>query len=447
MKSKKKHIVSNAQTMALGFLIVILAGTFLLMLPISSKEGIVTNFLDCMFTSVSATCVTGLVVVDTYTHWSHFGQVVILILIQIGGLGFITISAMLYLFFKKKIGLNMRNLIQESTFSMQLGGIVKMVKKIIIRTIIFESVGAALLATQFIPRLGVAKGIWYGVFHSISAFCNAGFDLMGRYEKYSSLVLFADNTVINFTIIGLIITGGLGFIVWEEIAQKKFAFKKYSLHSKVVILTTFILIVLGTVLYIIFENDNLFSNMSWWDKFLAGLFASVTPRTAGFNTTDLATMTHASMLLTCIFMFVGGSSGSTAGGIKTTTLVVMGAYIWSSLTNAPGVRLFGRRVSDENIKTASMVFGFNVGGIMVALLIIAAFQTFDMGHLLMEVFSAMGTVGLSAGITREMLPISKVVLMILMFSGRIGTVTFALSLRGKKKPALVNYPEEQINIG
>ena len=433
--------------MAFGFLMVILSGAVLLMMPIASKTGTSTNFLDCLFTSVSATCVTGLVVVDTFAHWTLFGQIVILLMIQIGGLGIITISAMLYLFFRQRIGLNMRNLIQESTFSLQLGGVVKSLKKIIRRALIFEGIGAVLLSTQFIPKLGIARGIWYGVFHSISAFCNAGFDLMGRYEEYSSLTMFVDNPVVNFTIMGLIMTGGLGFIVWEEIAHKKFNFRKYSLHSKLVLILTVVFVLGGTVLFLLFENDNLFAGMPPGQKFMAAMFASVTPRTAGFNTTDLGAMTDGSVFLTCVFMFIGGNSGSTAGGIKITTAAVIFAYIFSSLRSAPGVHIMKRRISQENINTASMVLGLNIGLIVLAMLVISAFQSLPIGDLLLEVFSGMGTVGLSTGITRSLVPVSKIVLMILMFSGRIGTVTFALSFRGRRKNEVINYPEERINVG
>ena len=446
-KKKKQKIVSNSQIMAFGFLLVILVGTLLLMLPIASKSGTSTNFLDCLFTSVSATCVTGLVVVDTFSHWTIFGQIVILLMIQIGGLGIITISAMLYIFFNHRIGLNMRHLIQESTFSLGLGGIVKSLKKIIRRALIFEGIGAILLSTQFIPKLGLIEGIWYGIFHSVSAFCNAGFDLMGRYEQYSSLTMFVDNPVVNFTIMGLILTGGLGFIVWEEIAQKKWKFKKYSLHAKLVLILTVVFVFGGAALFLLFENNNLFAGMNPWQKFMASMFASVTPRTAGFNTTDLASMTDGSVFLTCLFMFIGGNPGSTAGGIKITTVAVIFAYIFASLTNAQCVHLMKRRISQENINTASMVLGLNIGLIVLALLTISAFQAFPIGDLLLEVFSGMGTVGLSTGITRSLLPISKVVLMILMFSGRIGTVTFALSFRGRKKKEVINYPEERINVG
>lgn len=444
---RRKKGMSHAQIMALGFIMVIMAGTFLLMLPIASKTGTSTHFFDCLFTSVSATCVTGLVVVDTFNHWTLFGQIVILVMIQIGGLGIITISAIVYSVFRRRIGLNMRNMIQESIYAFQLDGITNTLKRIFRRTIIIEMIGAAILCSQFIPQLGVAKGIWYGIFHSISAFCNAGFDLMGRYGEYSSLTTVRDNPVILITLMALILIGGLGFVVWDDILDKKLKIRKYSLHSKVVLIMLGALVAGGTILYLIFEHDNLFAGMNPGERLLSAIFASVTPRTAGFNTLDVEGMTQASKILTCILMFIGGNSGSTAGGIKTTTVIVMGAYIFSSLARTTGPRVLKRRIGDENIKTASMVFGLNLSILVTALLIISCVQRMPLDDVLLEVFSAMGTVGLSAGITRNLLPISKIILMIMMFSGRIGTVTFAVTFKSNKRKAFIKYPEERINVG
>ncbi len=445
--SRKKRGMSHAQIMAVGFIIVIMSGALLLMLPVASKSGQVTHFMDALFTAVSAGCVTGLVVEDTFTHWTMFGQIVILCMIQVGGLGVITISALVYRIFGQRIGLNMRNMIQESTYAFQLGGIVKSLQRIFKRTFIIEGIGAALLSIRFIPMFGVGRGIWYGVFHSISAFCNAGFDLMGRFEQYSSLTRVYDDPLINFTIMGLILVGGLGFVVWDDIVNNRFRIKRYSLHSKVVLIMTVVLTAIGTILFLIFERDNLFAGMSPGQSFMSAMFAAVTPRTAGFNTTDLGGMTQAGKLLTCLLMFIGGNSGSTAGGIKTTTVIVMGAYILSNLTRSPGVHILKRRIGDENIKMASMVFGLNITLIISALLIISACQALPMDDLLLEVFSAMGTVGLSAGLTRALLPVSRIVLMLLMFAGRVGTVTFAVSFRGNRRQAYINYPEEKINVG
>ena len=444
---RRKKGMSHAQIMALGFIMVIMAGTFLLMLPIASKDGNVTHFFDCLFTSVSATCVTGLVVTDTFTHWTLFGQIVILVMIQIGGLGIITISAIVYSVFRQNLGLNMRNMIQESIYAFQLDGITNTLKRIFRRTIIVEMIGAAILCTQFIPMLGPAKGIWYGIFHSISAFCNAGFDLMGRYGQYSSLTTVQDNPVILITIIALVLVGGLGFVVWDDLLQKRFNVRKYTLHTKVVLIMMGALVVGGTVLFLIFEHDNLFADMDPGQRLLSAVFASVTPRTAGFNSIDVEGMTQASKLLTCLLMFIGGNSGSTAGGIKTTTVIVMGAYIFSSLARTTGPRVLKRRIGDENIKMASMVFGLNISIIVTALLIITCIQRLPLDDVLLEVFSSMGTVGLSAGITRSLLPASKIILMIMMFSGRIGTVTFAITFKSNKRKAFIKYPEERINVG
>ncbi len=445
--SARKKGLSHAQIMAMGFILVIMSGTFLLMLPFASKTGQVTHFMDALFTSVSASCVTGLVVMDTFTHWTLFGQIVILCMIQVGGLGVITISAIVYSVFGQRIGLNMRNMIQESTYAFQLGGIVKSLQRIFRRTFIIEGIGAILLSIRFIPMMGVGKGIWYGVFHSISAFCNAGFDLFGRFEQYSSLTRVYDDPLVNFTIIGLILVGGLGFVVWDDIVEKGLRFKKYSLHSKVVLIMLAVLTGVGTLLFIVFEHNNLFEGMSPGQMIMSALFAAVTPRTAGFNTTDLATMSQAGKFLTCLYMFIGGNSGSTAGGIKTTTVVVMGAYILSNLTRSTGVHIMKRRIGDENIKMASMVFGLNITLIVTALIIISSLQTLPMDNLLLEVFSAMGTVGLSAGLTRSLLPASRIVIMLLMFAGRVGTVTFAVSFRGNRRQPYIKYPEEKINVG
>lgn len=445
--SKRKKGLSHAQIMAMGFIIVIMSGALLLMLPFASKTGQVTHFMDALFTAVSAGCVTGLVVADTFSHWTLFGQIVILCMIQVGGLGVITISALVYRIFGQRIGLNMRNMIQESTYAFELGGIVKSLQRIFRRTFIIEGIGAVLLSIRFIPMMGVGRGIWYGVFHSISAFCNAGFDLMGRYEHYSSLTHVYNDPLINFTIMGLIIIGGLGFVVWDDILKYKFKIKRYTLHSKVVLIMLGILTGVGTLLFLIFEHNNLFADMSPGQAFMSALFAAVTPRTAGFNTVDLDSMTQAGKLLTCLLMFIGGNSGSTAGGIKTTTVIVMGAYILSNLTGSTGVHILKRRIGDENIKMASMVFGLNITMIIAALIVISGLQKLPMDNLLLEVFSAMGTVGLSAGLTRSLLPASRIVLMLLMFAGRVGTVTFAVSFRGNRRQPYIKYPEEKINVG
>lgn len=447
MKARYERKLTHAQTMALGFFMVIAVGTLLLMLPISNKDGNFCSLPDALFTATSATCVTGLIVVDTYTNWTIFGQLVILLMIQIGGLGFITVSVLISLFLKKKIGLEKRNLIQESISSTSLSGVVKLVRSIIKGTIIFESIGAVLLAARFIPKMGIIKGAYYGIFHSVSAFCNAGFDLMGYMEPYSSLVHFYDDFVVNFTIMALIVIGGLGFIVWADLRKNKFEFKKYCLHTKIVLIATFLLIFGGAIGFALFERNGIMADMNPYEVTLTSLFASVTARTAGFNTIDLAQMSQGSKMLTVLLMFIGGSPGSTAGGIKTTTFVVFVVYIWSNLRNASGCNIYGRRISDDAIKKSNMVLGLNLGVSIIAILLICGMQSFPMEDLLLEVFSAIGTVGLSTGITRELNLISRMIIAILMFCGRIGSMTFALTFAYKRNSSKLLYPEETINVG
>ena len=341
--------LSKVQTIALGFFLIIVAGTLLLMLPIASRDGHSTGFFHALFTATSSTCVTGLVVVDTYTNWTLFGQVVILALIQIGGLGFITIGMFFSIFLKRKIGLKERNLIQESVNTLQISGIVRLVKKIVCYTIAFEGIGAILLMTRFIPRFGWLKGIWYGIFHAISAFCNAGFDLMGQFEPYSSLTMYYDDIVINIVVMALIQIGGIGFIVWDDISKHKWHIKKYMLHTKIVLMMTAVLTLGGALCFYLFERNNLLLGMDAKGQILSSLFGSVTTRTAGFNTLDTGAYTEATRMLTVILMFIGGNPGSTAGGIKTTTMLVILLYIWANLRNKRGLNIFGRRLDDRSI--------------------------------------------------------------------------------------------------
>jgi trk system potassium uptake protein TrkH len=446
-KKSQRIFFTHARKIALGFFLIIIVGTLLLMLPISSRSGEWTSLVNALFTATSATCVTGLVVFDTYQYWSIFGQLVIIVLIQIGGLGFITFGVGFSMFLKRKIGLARRNLIQESVSALKLAGVVKLVKKIIIGTAIFEGIGAVLLAIRFVPKMGLLVGIYNAVFHSISAFCNAGFDLMGRYEQYSSLTVYSSDIVINITIMLLIIIGGLGFIVWDDIWHNRLNFKKYSLHSKIVLISTTVLVFGSAILFGIFENNNLMQNMNPLEKVLASLFASVTARTAGFNTIDLGAMTQSSKLLTDVLMFIGGSPGSTAGGVKTTSIVVMIFYIGANLRGIQGVNILGRRISEEDVKKASVVIGINLGMAVIALIAITASQNVNMDDLLLEVFSAIATVGLSTGVTRQLTVSSKLVIIFLMYCGRIGSTTFATSFIGNKRRAPIQYPEERINVG
>lgn len=439
--------LSKAQTIALGFFIIICIGTMLLMLPISSRSGQMTGFTEALFTATSATCVTGLVVVDTYQHWNMFGQIIILILIQTGGLGFITMGMFFSIFLKRKIGLKERNLIQESVNTLQIGGVVRLVKKIVPGTLLFEGIGAVILFFRFLPRMGVGNAAWYGIFHAVSAFCNAGFDLMGKYEPYSSLVYYYDDIVVNVVIMLLIVIGGIGFIVWEDIAENKWHMKKYHLHTKIVLATTGILIFGGALLFFLFERNNLLAGMTPRGQLLSSLFGSVTARTAGFNTTDTGAYTHATKLLTSILMFIGGSPGSTAGGIKTTTVVVMLLIVIANLRNRAELNIFGRRLDEDSIRKASTVFIMNLSMALISMMAICAIQPLAMDDVIFEVMSAIGTVGMTTGITRDLTIASRYIIILLMYCGRIGSMSFALSFMEKKKKAMIKLPQERITIG
>ena len=444
----KKHRMNHAQIIAIGYLLLIIAGTLVLMLPISSRQGETTNFLEALFTATSATCVTGLVVVDTANHWSIFGQCVILLMIQIGGLGFMTMGVMFAMLMKKTISLKMRGLLQESMNSIQLGGVVKLAKMILKGAIIVEGLGALALLFVFVPQFGIGKGIYFSIFHSVSAFCNAGFDLMGTTTgEYSSFCGYADNILLNITLMTLITVGSIGFFVWNDIKKNKLNIKKYTLHSKIAILTTLLIFVVSSVLFFFFEKDGLMKDMGVGEAILASAFSSVTPRTAGFNTIDTGALSNSSKLLTILLMFIGGSPGSTAGGIKTVTATVLVVYVWSNLRNETGCNIFGRRLPDEAIKKACNVVVLNLLLAIMAVIVVSYIQPLQVEELMFEVFSAIGTVGMSTGITRELTTVSRLVMVILMFCGRIGSMSFALSFTERKQVPPVKLPEENVLIG
>ncbi len=447
--NKIQDKITYVRIIAVGYMTVILIGTLLLLLPPATRAGESTGILTALFTATSATCVTGLVVVDTATHWTAFGQTVILLMIQIGGLGFMTLGVLLALILRRRISLRTRGILQESMNYMQLGGVIRLVKITFWGTFLFEGCGAVLLAVRFIPVFGIAKGILYGIFHSVSAFCNAGFDLMGGYSgKYSSFVEFHGDVLINCVLMALVILGGLGFFVWSDLKKNGCRWKRYMLHTKITLFTTVLLLVAGTILYFLFENDNLLAQMSGKDKFLAALFSSVTARTAGFNTIDTGGLTGASKLLTMLLMFIGGSPGSTAGGIKTVTALVLVAYVWSNLRESKGVNMFQRRLDDDVIRKASNVVVLSMFMAVVSVIFICFIQPYlPVEDVMFEVFSAIGTVGMSTGLTRDLSTASRIVIILLMYCGRIGSMSFALSFTERKKVAPVQFPVEKIMIG
>lgn len=443
----RRHL-SQGQFIAIGFILMILIGAILLDTPMASRSGQSIGFLSALFTATSASCVTGLVVADTATQWTLFGQIVVLILIQIGGLGFISIGVFFSIILRRKIGLRERGLMMESTNALQLGGIVKFARRIVAGTAIVEGVGALLLMIRFIPEFGILKGIWYGIFHSVSAFCNGGFDLMGaKYGKYSSLVAYYDDPLVNIVIMSLIVIGGIGFVVWGDLLKNRWHFKKYLLHTKIVLLMSTILIFGGALLFYWAERNGVLKGMSVSGQILSSLFASVTARTAGFNTVDTAAMSGASKLLTAVLMFIGGSPGSTAGGIKTTTLFVLLMGVKKNVTGAYGIQAFGKRLEDDALATASIIATLNMGITIITIFIVMGMQPFAMQDVVFEAFSASGTVGITAGITRDLNTVSRILMIMLMYLGRVGSLSFALAFMESKKKPKVMLPKESISIG
>ena len=428
--------LSSFRIIIFGFMGVILLGALLLMLPISVKDGHGATFENALFTSTSAVCVTGLVVKDTASYWSVFGQAVILLLIQIGGLGVITVAA-------RKISLLQRSMLQGSISANQIGGLVKMTRFIFKVALITEAIGALLMMPTFCSKYGLS-GIWDAVFHSISAFCNAGFDIMGeRTGHFSSLTSFASNPGIVIPICLMIITGGIGFLTWEDIAVNKFYFRRYRMQSKVVLVMTGVLIIVPTLLLFVYE----YTGNSLTDRFLLSLFQAVTPRTAGFNTASLSSLSGAGTMLMIALMLIGGSPGSTAGGMKTTTLAVLAANAFSVFRRKKSVQLFGRRVDDSMVRHAATLFVMYLTLPAICAAVISIVEKIPVGTCLFETASAIGTVGLSKGITPDLGLLSHSILIVLMFFGRVGGLTLIYAAVNVNSLEVSHRPVEKINVG
>ena len=439
--------LTQTQMIVLGMFLVILAGTLLLMLPISTRESVVTPPVDALFTAVSASCVTGLVIADTYQHWSVFGQCIILLMIQIGGLGFMTIGVFFAIILRKKIGLWMRGTLQESVNIMQVGGIVRLAKKIIIGTLLFEGIGALILTLHFSQTMEITKAAYYGVFHSVSAFCNAGFDLMGTEEAYVSLTGYAGDWVVNLTIMLLIILGGIGFFVWNDVSVNGLYVRKYKLHTKLTLLTTAALIFGGALILFVMEYHNTLEGLPTDEKILCSLFGSVTARTAGFNTADLTLLSEVGQMLIIMLMLIGGSPGSTAGGMKTTTLAVLVSSALSVFRKKEHTHFFGRQIPDGTIRNAATIFLMYIVLFLFGGMVISRTEDIPLMTALFETASAIGTVGLSLGITPELGLVSHIILICLMFFGRVGGLTLIFATVSEKKPNGSKYPQEKITVG
>ncbi|WP_163194415.1 TrkH family potassium uptake protein [Clostridium thermarum] len=448
----RKIKLSPVRILSIGFALLIFLGAILLTFPISSADGTWTPFLDCLFTSTSATCITGLVTLDTGSHWNYFGKTVILFLIQVSGLGFMSFATLFALILGKKITLRERLIMQEAMNTFDLQGLVKLAKYILIFTFSVEGIGALFLSTQFIPEFGFAKGIYYSIWHSISAFCNAGFDLFGETSnKFISIVGWQRNPVVVMTLGVLIAVGGLGFSVWADIYNYK-NMKSLSLHSKIVITITLFLIFGGAAIIYIIEHNNpaTIGNMSLVDKFTNSLFAAVTPRTAGMNSIPTAEMMPTSRFFTMVLMFIGGSPGSTAGGIKTSTLGIIIMAIICTVKGKEDTEIYKRRISKDLVLKAFTIATIGLLVVASATMILTVTERkmgFSLEFLLYEATSAFATVGLTLGVTPFLSSLGKVLIILCMYVGRVGPLTIALSLSKNKKKSSIRYPEDKILVG
>ncbi len=432
----------------LGYCFIILLGTVLLRLPAAVRDGSEQSVLTAFFTATSSTCVTGLVRADTCTNWTLFGQAVILVLIQTGGIGFMTICISALSLTKKNIGLASRSLMQNSISAPQLGGIVRMTKFISLGTLLIEGIGALLLAFYFCPLLGLGRGIWYSIFHSISAFCNAGFDLMGIQGEYSSLTSVVGNWYVNLIIMLLIVIGGLGFFVWRNLLDSKFQYKKMLLHTRIVMFVTAFLILGGALLLFLTEHGgDAYHDKSLSEQIAASFFQSVSARTAGFNTVELARMTEAGRFILICLMMIGGSAGSTAGGIKTTTFAVLMLSIITTFRHRKSVEAFGRRMEDGIARTASCVFMLYLLLSCGGAVLISRIEGIAFLDALFETVSAIATVGLSVGLTPTLGIMSCLILCFLMIFGRVGSMTMLLAFSSNKNIKISSLPLEKVQIG
>ena len=439
--------ISSTKVILLGYCAIILLGAALLSLPVAAKEGS-TSFMDALFTSTSATCVTGLIRFDTFTHWTLFGQIVILFLIQIGGIGYMTVAIMLVSLTKKKIGLTSRVILQDSMASPQVGGVVKMTKFIALGSFIIEAAGAILLAFYFCPVMGFFEGIYYSVFHAVSAFCNAGFDLMGQFGKFGSLTGFSGNWYICSVIMVLIIIGGLGFFVWYDILIQRFRFSKFKLQTKLVLFVSAVLLLLGAVLIYIFESRNPMMNQRpIHEQILCSLFQSVTSRSAGFNTINLAGMTDSSKAVMTFLMLVGGSTGSTAGGMKTTTFAVLVLSVVTTFRKKKSIEVFGRRLEDGIIRTSCCIFVMYIFLAFTASILISEFEGLPFMDCMFESVSAVSTLGVTLGMTPTVGIASEIIFMFLMLFGSVGSITMLLAFSSEKNATPSKFPTEKIQVG
>ena len=443
IKRKVLNQFSSARIILFGFIIMIFVGASILSLPISSRSREFTPFIDALFTATSASCVTGLIVYDTATHWSVFGKIIIIAMIQCGGLGVVTMITVFTQVAGKKIGLRDRATLQSALSAPQIGGIVKLTSFIFKGTIIIEMIGALLMFPSFMKDFGVTKGIYYSIFHSISAFCNAGFDLMGDVSKFSSLTKYQSDVMINISIMLLILIGGLGFLIWKDMINYKFDMKRYSTQTKMVLVMSVVLVIFPSVLFFFTE----FSSLEIKTRILSSVFQAVTPRTAGFNTIDYTKFSDNGIAMTIILMLIGGGSGSTAGGIKMSTVFILVATMCSVLKQDKEVAVFKKRIEPDIIKNAVAVFVLDIVLFVAGSMIISGIEGFSLKETMFECASAVATVGLTLGITPHLGIISKILLICMMYIGRVGGITLIFAAVTPKNNGNARYPKEQVAVG
>lgn len=444
-----KLVMSPTKIIVVVFAAIILLGTCLLMLPIASRTGQSVGFRPALFTATSATCVTGLIAGDTWTMWSGFGQIVILCMIEIGGLGFMSAASLVIFVLRKKIGLRQRMVMAQALSVNEMEGVVRLQKWVIYGSLIIQFTGAVILFLRFLPEYGAVQSVKWSVFHAVSAFCNAGFDIVGNVAPGANMILFNDDPIVMLTLMGLVVVGGLGFFVWEEVATVR-KFKKFSVYTKLVLITTAVLLLGGALLFGVLEwnNPDTLGNMPVWQKILNAIFQSVTVRTAGFTGVDQALLTDAGKAVSILLMLVGGSSGSTAGGLKTVTVVVLFLFIINRARGRRNVSVFKRSVPNDKIMDAMTIVTIVVGLALAGAIFVSATSGIGFLDSLFETASALATVGLTAGVTPSLSMASQYLIILFMFFGRVGVLTISLGfLMGNKAEDRFRYADTNLLIG
>ena len=440
--------IKTTRLIAAAFAAIILVGTLLLMTPAASRSGVGCSFRGALFTATSATCVTGLTLFDTWSQWSGFGQAVILCLIEIGGLGFMSAASIFVFLLRRRVGMKQRLVMAQSLSVNDMSGVVRLQKLVLRGSLTIQGIGALILALRFLPEVGLKRALRWGVFHSVSAFCNAGFDIMGVFDPGTSVMRYQTDYVVMLTLMALVVLGGLGFFVWEELARVR-SFKKFSVYTKLVLIITFSLLLFGTVVFALLEWDNpgTIGQLPWHQKLLNAAFQSVTVRTAGFISFDQGAMTDAGKAVSVMLMLIGGSSGSTAGGMKTGTILVMLLFLWARFHGRETVTVFKKTIPNSQVLDALTIASVMIGLALFGGVFISATSGFGFTDALYESASAIATVGLSAAGTANMSIASQYLIILYMYFGRVGVLTIALGFLEDKKAERFRYAETKLMIG